>query len=802
MIDFIGRYHLRYRILIAAFLVSASLLTMVGIGGQALSSSQTNARFASLFAQLLEGTARLETELEEELSGRSGGEHSALSVTSRYRDTLTTLAALRATVDTELSVGSWAALDTAFGIDLSAERARMGLHGNAMPDSLRALWHGRDAGGRTLEEIAAEFLTDTGKIVEARGVYSAEHGKLLGEARILSDVRLFPAFRQALRRLNENTSQTAEFALMTMIMGAVGILTALVFAVLFILLPAHRQMRAEHALLAADRDRARDSERENREFLAMMSHELRTPMNGILGFTTLLLDTELDARQQDYVETIRDSGQSLIGLLNDILDLSRMQMDGLQLEDETLSLADVVAEVVKLLGPQAAIKRLDLSVFVDPALPGHMRGDAGRIRQILVNLVGNAIKHTLSGSVGIEVRKEHGGGEQAPLVVIAVSDTGTGIAKDKLSRIFDRFAQLDSASSRRSEGTGLGLAICQELVRLMGGQISVESALNKGSMFSVRLPLTSAEPPAAERSEPSLARRRFLVVDDNALNRRVFRLQLEGFGAQVECVPDAHAALACLAQAESRGSPYDLAIIDHMMPDIDGLTLRKMIRDKPQFAALKLIISSSGGIGYDQQARALGFDAACPKPVMQEKLVAKIQELLRPTALPSDTAVAWLRARPAGAESHPPMQDRQPHLLVAEDNPINQRLISVALKRAGFGVEIVSDGVEAVHAVQKNQYDVVLMDIRMPVMSGVEATRRIRALPIEAAGLPIIAMTANAMIGDREEYLAAGMNDYVAKPIDFNVLLAKIRSHLPLGAAETVAESAETALWKAEKLRG
>ena len=339
----------------------------------------------------------------------------------------------------------------------------------------------------------------------------------------------------------------------------------------------------------------------------------------------------------------------------------------------------------------------------------------------------------------------------------------------------------------------------------MGGEIGVNNTLEKGSDFWVRLTLTSTVPPAPtilERTNVSLASRRILVVDDNPLNRRIFRFQLESFGAEVDCVPDARAALAALAQSLNHGGRYDLAIIDQMMPETDGMALRRMIREEPQFAAVKLIIASSAGIAFNQQARALGFDAVCPKPVMQDRLIKTISDLLAPATSADRAAPIAVLPTKTAQNSAPPAKSKQPRLLVAEDNPINQRLIMTALKQARFAVDVVSDGIEAVQAVERQDYDLILMDIRMPVMDGVEATQRIRALESPAAKLPIIAMTANAMVGDREEYLEAGMDDYVAKPIDFNILLAKIRAHLPISIAETTASTTESVTWLAEKKRG
>ena len=379
-----------------------------------------------------------------------------------------------------------------------------------------------------------------------------------------------------------------------------------------------------------------------------------------------------------------------------------------------------------------------------------------------------------------------------------VTDTGIGIPADHLARIFDHFTQVDSGVRRRYDGAGLGLSICKQLVELMDGEIHVESKPDQGSTFSFHIRLADLVPPGVKIRDSfntDLTRRRCLVVDDNTLNRRIVRLQLEGFGAEVDGAPDAQTAMASLAEAHRNGRPYHIAIIDHMMPGIDGLTLRRLIREQQQYAGLKLIISSSGGIAFDQQARALGFDAACAKPVVQEKLVMQVHELLqRPTTLTAHAPLAHLEPVLVAEAPSEEVKDRKPRLLVAEDNPINQRLISTALKQAGYVVDMVGDGVEAVHAVQRLPYDLILMDIRMPVMSGVEATQRIRSMSGPAALLPIIAMTANTMVGDREEYLAAGMNDYVAKPIDFHMLLRKIENYISGGETEEMVPDEAQAL--------
>jgi signal transduction histidine kinase/CheY-like chemotaxis protein len=796
--NFFGR-----RIFTAIAVFAFSLLLIFAIGARAMNAHETASRFSALLSQLSEASLGLESELGWSLAQKFAPGDTA-SLSGGYRAVLARFAALRTSAGPGRSeVGTdWAAVEAEYHIDADDERARFGLSQAPMPEQLSALWLGSGE-AKGLKEDVGEFLMSARKLVEVRGVYTGEHMQLLEGMRNLSQTRLLPGFRRAGELLAGETGLGGSpMGLLFACAGAAVMATLLSGAVVF--WPMQRAALQTQHLLIRERDRAQASEQGNRDFLAMMSHELRTPMNGIVGFTNLLLAEKLTPIQKEHAHTIRDSSQHLLELLNGILDLSRIEAGSLKLQEDNFSLADVVADVVTLLGPQALGKRLDVSAYVDPSLPELLKGDGGRIRQILLNLAGNALKFTVSGGIAIEVRHEGGNDQTGHEIRIAVTDTGIGIAPEQQERIFRRFTQVDNSSNRRFEGSGLGLSISRELANLMNGEIGVESALDKGSTFWIRLKLASAVPPAPrlyERARITLAGKRLLVVDDNALNRRIFRLQLQGFGAEVECVPDAQAALAALAQADSRGSRYDLAIIDQMMPEIDGITLRRMIREQPQFAGLKLIISSSGGIGYDQQARALGFDAACPKPVIQEKLVAKIRELLAPGEPVAGGTVATLPAKPQ-AQTAQGAKNRQPRLLVAEDNPVNQRLIVTALKQAGFAIDLVTDGVEAVHAVQRQHYDLVLMDIRMPVMNGVEATQRIRALPTPAAKLPIIAMTANAMVGDREEYLAAGMNDYVAKPIDFAILLSKIRAHLPIGVAEAAAGTAEIHSLPAEKKRG
>ena len=785
--------YLSKRFFIAIAVFAFSLLLIVAIGAHALSTFQTYSRFSAFFIRLFEATVRLETELgsvDRATSLRTD------ALPDRYRSFLAAFSALRATdsADHRATNRHWAELEAKYRIDPQAEVARFGLSMDGMPAELRNIWHDRDAWGQTLEETVAEFLNLSESVVQAKGTLTPEQLRTLEAVRSFGQSRLLPAFERASQLIAERTLASANSALWLLIACAGAGTLLLAASGAFIFRPMQREVLQTQELLIRERDRARASEQTNRDFLARMSHELRTPLNGILGFADLLIASPLSALQKEQAATIKMSGQTLLELVNSILELSRIEAGPVRLKESDISLPDIISDVVTLLGPQALAKNLDLGAYVDPAVPERLIGDGGRIRQILLNLVGNALKFTESGAAAIELRHEGGSDAEGHTLHLSVSDTGIGIAKDQIELIFRRYAQIDGPMNHRSSGAGLGLSISRELVRLMGGEIGVDSTPDKGSTFWVRLRLAASRTPDAGRSEAAvptnLTSRRFLVVDDNALNRRIFRLQLEAYGAEVECVPDGHAALAALAHAESSGSQFDVAIIDQAMPDTDGIALRRMIREEPAYAGVRLIISSAGGIAYDQQARALGFDAVCPKPMLQERLIAKIQELLQPGEQAMVGAITVLAAKPAPANAEP-ARGRRPRLLIAEDNPINQRLIVTALKQAHFALDVVSDGAEAVEAVERQSYDLVLMDIRMPVMSGVEATQRIRALTGPASKLPIIAMTANAMAGDREEYLAAGMDDYVAKPIDFTVLLTKIRAHLPIELAEAAAHAGD-----------
>ncbi len=702
-------------------------------------------------------------------------------------------------------------IEEQFRVD-PVEAARvLGLYGDSMPASLSVIWEEQEnadpGAGPSLEAVVGELIATAAPVVVGRG------GTTVPE---------LVAITHFTRTMNESAagqiSKVSELLQaeaydgesVPIMLSGVILATSLIgafFSYVTVYAPLARRLAADNAALRAENRRARAAEAAKSDFLATMSHEIRTPMNGVIGMAELMAGTRLDARQRTFIDIINSSAHALLGLINEILDFSKIDAGQLKLSPQPFRLSRLASEPAALVAKAANAKNLEFVVRIAPDAPEQLVGDFARLRQIIVNFLSNAVKFTDAGQVELDVTTTPAADGASVVLRVEVRDSGIGVRSEDIDRLFDKFTQADGGHTRKQEGTGLGLAICKGLAELMGGAVGAQSTPGKGSTFwlSVELPVHAG---AETRSAPSeeVAGARVLVIDDNQTNRLILREQLGAWRFNEAAAASGPEGVEMLRRAAAQGEPYDLVILDHHMPGMSGDEVLRAIRAEEAIAATRVILLSSleGGL-TDADGLALA-DASLAKPTLAPGLLDAIMQVLAgDRRAPQDRAEvgagpgACAGAGPAAATAPSWAADRQdgtgrPDVLVVDDNDVNRLVAEEMLGRMGHSFATAANGAEAFDAFVARRPRLVLMDISMPVMDGLEATRRIRAFEAEcgAGRTPIVGLTAHAFEGDRKRCIESGMDDHLGKPILGDLLRHTVDRWLD-GAADPSADDAAPA---------
>lgn len=749
-------------------------------------------RYSLVFSRFAELAMRLDSHLHEFADFDHGDDHGATQRGDIRTETAELVAYYNALrygdpdgemieegSDTEVS-REVANLGVRYGAEPAEAARTLGVFGWSMPDSLEPLWEIEEAEGdeeegyaetERLEAIGAELLLIADLVASGSGPATAADRQASRRYSMMINSDAKPLFNQIALVGREQVNRLQYAPLMLLGIVALAAFAGAGFAHFGVQRPLRGLIHDRTVALETETARARKAERAKSEFLANMSHEIRTPMNGVMGMTELLGGTELTKRQRSFIEIIDNSSRALLALINEILDFSRIDAGQMRIDPAPFRLSRLAAEPVALVSKAAMRKDVEIVARIAPDAPTRLVGDFNRLRQIVVNLLGNAVKFTDHGQIELDVAATQSGADRA-LLRIRVRDTGAGIAPENLERIFEKFTQVDESVRRRHQGAGLGLAISAGLVELMGGRIFVESTLGEGSVFTVEieLPVDRREAQAAAAPQ-SLAGLRVLVIDDNETNRLILQEQLSAWRLDDSAAASGREGLTRLVRDAARGAPFDLVILDHHMPGMSGEEVLKELRAAPEIATTPVILLGSMDDGPAvERMRALGLSAALTKPALCSELLDAIATSIAPA--PAETFVAESPTESRAVPVRGLTSSGAPDVLVVDDNEVNRTIAVEAVASFGLTSLGAENGEEALDRIAEARPKVVLMDVSMPVLDGLEATRRLRAR--EAAEglerLPVIGLTAHAFEGDRVRCLEAGMDEHLPKPVSIDAL--------------------------------